>query len=211
MTVLNQMMASWNANRWLVYGLEDVAFVSTGAESYTIGTGADFNVPRPDRIEAAFMRQLESGGIYSVDYPISIIQSRENYNRIAVKTLASFGQAVFYDAAYPVGNLYFWPLPQASLYELHVSVKVPLQQFTGLTQVINLPPDYQDAIMWNLAFRLRPFYGMVPDPTITGLATGSLENIRVSNAQIPSLQLPGDVPGQGGGSGNFNIFTGGLS
>lgn len=211
LTILNQMLALWNGNRWLVYGLEDVAFISTGAESYTIGIGENFDIGRPDRLEAAFMRQLQTGGTYAVDYPIAIIPSREDYNRIAVKSLASFGQAVFYDAAYPVGNLYFWPLPQASLYELHVSVKVALQQFSGLTQTIALPPLYQEALMWNLAARLKPLYGMAPDQTITAMATAALETIRTSNAQIPTLRMPADVPGQGSGVGIFNPYSGGFS
>jgi hypothetical protein len=34
---LNMMLGQWNRRRWLVYHLLDVAKVSTGAASYTVG------------------------------------------------------------------------------------------------------------------------------------------------------------------------------
>jgi hypothetical protein len=205
MLLLNQMVSYWNAQRWLVYGLEDIPFVSTGAESYTIGLNEQFNTPRPDRIESAYMVQNQ-GTELAVSYPLAIIPAYEDYVRIAVKALPSFASAVFYDAAYPVGNLYFWPIPLATQFTLHVIVKSPLQQFGGLTDTIIFPPPYQEALLYNLAERLRPMYGFGPDPTITALAAGALNTLRNSNAQVPRLTLPGNLPGIRGGSG-YNPFS----
>lgn len=201
----NMMLAEWQALRWLSYGLRDVSCISTGAQSYTIGAGGSFNTPRPDRIEAAFMRQLNAGVTQQVDFPLTIIPSMEDYSKIRLKTLSSFANAVFYQSDYPVGFLLFWPIPAANEYELHVIVKTPLDQFTGLTDQIFLPPAYQSALLWNLAVRLRPLYGFAPDPTISALAVSTLEGIRNSNAQVPTLRMPGGVPGASGGV--YNPFS----
>jgi len=83
------MIAQWARKRWLMWHLIDVAKVSTGAQSYTVGVGGDFNTPRPDRLEAAFFRQIVPSQPNLIDYPLEIIEARETYNNIALKTLSS--------------------------------------------------------------------------------------------------------------------------
>ena len=192
---INAMIAQWNLRRWLVYHLVDTAVVSTGAASYTIGPGGAFNVPRPAAIESAFIRQV---GAQPVDFtPLYIIPSREDYNRIAIKTLISLPSSVFLDSGYPTGTLYFWPVAQASIYEMHVTTKAVLTAFTTLTQTIVLPPEYEEAIVYNLAIRLRSAYQMPPDPVVTQLAKAALNTIKTANAQIPRLRMPAGLPGRG--------------
>lgn len=192
-TLMNFMLAQWSRKRWLVYHLIDVAFTSTGAQSYTVGPGQQFNCTRPDRIEAAFFRQVIPSQPNLIDYPLEIIESRETYNNIALKTLTSFPNYVFYDSAWPIGFLYPWPLPQADLYQVHISVKETLTQFTSLGQQINLPPEYYAALLYNLGERLIPMYKLPPDPILTGLAKDALAVIRASNVQIPRLTLPAEL------------------
>ena len=56
LTTLNMMLDEWATKRWLVYHLVDVSVPVTGAISYTIGAGGDFNTTRPDQVQAAFFR-----------------------------------------------------------------------------------------------------------------------------------------------------------
>ncbi len=201
-TLLNAMLAQWQRKRWLVYALVDTAFVSTGAESYTVGLGENFNVARPDKIESVFVRYTPNGSS-PVDYPLEIIEAREDYNRIPIKTLGTFPQIAFYDAQYPIGNLFLWPLPEATLFEIHITTKTVLSQFTNTTTSMALPPEYQEAIIYNLAGRLRPMYGLPPYPSIAGIANAALATIRVANAQVPMLQIPAEA----GTHTRYNIFS----
>jgi hypothetical protein len=194
------MLAQWQRQRWMVYALDDVTFTPTGAASYTVGVGGSVNIPRPDRIEAAFARL--TNGPQAVDYPLELLESREDYNHIALKGLATFPQVAFYDAAFPLGNLYIWPAPAAVNYQIHITVKTALASFTGLTTTMNLPPEYQEALLYNLAARLRPMYGLPPEPTIIIQAMRSLNVIRNANAQIPRLMLPATVTR----AGLYNIY-----
>lgn len=199
---INMMLAQWQRKRWLIWHLVDVSKVSTGATSYTVTTGGDFNVARPDRLESAFFRQVNIQPLQP-DYPLQILESREDYNRITLKTLQAFPQYIFYDAAYPTGVVYPWPVPQANLYEVHITVKEQLSQFTSLAQTINLPPEYYAAIFYNLCVRLRPAYQMEPDQTLIALAKDSLNVLREANAQIPRLQMPDDLVRRG----VYDIFS----
>ncbi|MGN8022261.1 hypothetical protein ACTJJ7_16280 [Phyllobacterium sp. 22229] len=199
---LNAMLAQWSRRRWLVYHLIDVVFPANGSLSYTIGTGGTINTPRPDQIEAAFFRQVVGVPGNQVDYPLTILNSREDYNLIALKALASFPECLFYDSGYPLGNVYIWPVP-SSLYEVHLSIKAQLQSFPTLDTVLNLPPEYEEALRVNLAIRLRISYQLPPDPALNALAKVALNTIKNSNTQIPTLRMPSDLV-RGGG---YNIFS----
>ena len=190
---LNDMIAQWARKRWLMWHLLDVHKVSTGAMSYTVGVGGDFNTPRPDRLEAAFFRQLVQSQPNQVDYPLELIESRETYNNIALKSLSTFPTSIFYDAAYPLGVIYPWPVPQATIYEIHLTVKDTLTQFSSLTQTINMPPEFIAAMKFNLAIRLRQAYMLPVDPALVALAKDSLAVIRGANTQIPTLVMPSDL------------------
>jgi hypothetical protein len=137
---------------------------------------------------------------------MSIIDSREDYNLIALKTLSSnLPLGVFYDSAIPLGYIYPWPIPQSGLGEIHVSIKDTLTQFATYNQAINLPPEYTETIWTNLALRIAVLYpGCLVTDDLRGLARSSLETVRGANAQIPTLQMPRDLRTS---SGVYNIFS----
>jgi len=191
-SILNSFLGQITRERFLVYHLVDVAFLSNGAISYTIGAGGDFNVPRPDRLEAAYARLLPVS-TQPFDYPLTLIDSREDYSAITLKHLTTFPNSVFYDSDWPLGHVFVWPVPQNEQFEVHLVIKETLTQFPTLTTPINLPPEYLDMLIWNLSVRIRPLYQMPPDPTIIALAKNSLAVIRQSNTQIPQLRMPSSV------------------
>lgn len=223
---LQWMLQQWANQRWFVYHLVTYNVVAQpdptgqfqGKQAYTIGPGGDMDTnasfnpfnqqfnpqfgpghvvsQRPDRIESAFLRQLTLSQPNQIDYPLTLIYSMEDYNRIALKGLSSFPGYLFYDSAWPVGLCYPWPIPQANIYGLFVTVKEQLPpMFATTNQQIALPYQYYDAMMLNLAMRLRPKYGIVsmPGDPLPGLAKDALNVLRRSDYQISRLQIPGDL------------------
>lgn len=201
-TLANMMLGQWNAKRWLVYHLLDVSCVGTGAQSYTIGPGGDFDTLRPDRIEGAYVRLLNTAASNQVDYPLRLLQSMEDYSLVGQKGLIGFPQYAFLDSDFPLGRLYLWPIP-TGVYEVHVLIKSELASFADLATEITLPAEYQEAIMYNLAARLRPQYQLPPDGTVTALARAALNTIRNSNSQIPALLMPVELRR----GSNYNVLT----
>lgn len=201
-TKLNWMLARWARKRWLVFHLQTYSFLSTGAQSYTVGPGGNFNIPRPDRIESAFIRQVINPA-NQPDWPLEIIQAREVYNRIVLKSLVSFPSYLFYDSDFPVGRVYPWPLAIANTYELHITVKNQLQSIANLSDTVVLPPEYEGAIQQNLAIVIAPGFGADPSPVVVALAKDGLNTIRGANAQIGQLRVPTRARGRGA----YNIFS----
>jgi hypothetical protein len=193
--LLNGMLGVWSRSRWLIWHLIDISVATPEStkREYSIGPGGDFDFPRPDRLEGAYFRQFVANpaGSGPVDFPLTILQSMEDYSQIALKYLTTWPTAVFYDAAYPLGQIYPTPIPNVANSELHVLIKDTLNQFPTLTTPCNLPPEYFEAIWSNLALRIGATWpGANVNALTIGLAKASLQVIRKANAQVPRLRLP---------------------
>lgn len=208
---LNMMIGEWASKRWLIYQLIDYSIVSTGAQTYTIGPAASSpdistgTMQRPDRLEDGnFFRQITTASTPNqIDYPLSLLESREDYSRIGLKQLSTIPQYVYYSPEFPIGKIYPWPVIPATLYELHVLVKSQISQFANLADSIDLPSQYYGALRYNLAARVRPMYQLPPDPQLIGLATDSLSTLRNMNAQVPRLRMPTGI----GRGTRYNVFS----
>jgi hypothetical protein len=211
---LQWMLMQWQRKRWMVYHLVDYSIVSTGAQFYTIGPGGQIDTNaegsvspsvRPTRLASAFVRQLQ-GSQNQVDYALQVLESREDYNWITLKTLvAGPGEAAFLDTDWTLSRLYVWPVPQAFIYEIHVSVVQTLPYTYALTTPFNIPYEYYLAMLYNLAVRLRPKYrlGSYPGDPLPGMARDSMSVVRNPNTQIARLRMPSTMRRRG----LYNIFS----
>jgi hypothetical protein len=307
-SMLNGMVSQWQRRRWLVPNLVDTWTNSTGAQSYTVMPGGDFDIPRPDRIESAFARfgtitqrssyalgflpsaPPASGGLWNnagvlsfvagvnapawaaalptsppagggywndvgvisdvqgpiavsgwagtlpadptnlhlggppaggfwddtgvvgivpgasdtppspvaingFDYPLNVIQSREDYNKVSLKGLSTWVGSVFYDAAFPVGRLFFTAgVPISGLFELHISTKATIGGYATSADALNLPPEYVEALTTNLPLRIMALdpKGPQPTPIQLGLARAALQTIRTANLQLSHMEMPAE-------------------
>src|SRR5713226_1348729 len=160
----NWLLAQWARKRWLVYSITDYSFVATGAQTYSVGKGQTIDInPRPDRLEYAYLRFINgTPPQFPVDIPLDPIQSKEDYSRITVKNLGTLPWRIFYDPQWPLGVLFPWPVPQASIYEIHCGFKTVLPRFQSIQQPIQFPPEYEPALSWGLARRLRTAFDLPP-------------------------------------------------
>lgn len=194
---LSYMLAQWNTKTWLVWDKIDLSVVSDGRSTpYTIGPAtSDIVVTlRPDRIEESYIRILGGtggGGNVPVDQPLELIPSAESYSHIALKKLVAFPKGWYYQPETPRGNIYWYPWPQAALYEMHIIVKNAFPLTLPLnTDLSTLAPVSRAAMIFNLARRVRQAFGKRPDPSLDSLAKDSLETMRMSQVQAPQLTMP---------------------
>lgn len=206
---LQWMLQEWARKRWLIYHLVTLDVTSTGATSYTMGPGGDIDTgvgsSRPDKIESAFLRQLTQSQPNQIDYPLELLQSMEDYNRIALKELKSFPSVVFYDPDFPLGKLFVWPVAQANIYGVFVTVKAQLPTvFVNQAVKFALPYEYFSAMVYNLAIRMRTRYQIpsFPGDALPGMAKNSLNVLRGANTAIARLTT-GDL----NQPGLYNIFS----
>lgn len=123
-------------------------------QSYTIGTGGNFNTIRPDIITNQWIHDTVSG----LDYPVGIY-TKEQYDAIPLKSIAAIPQWFYYDPQYPLGVIYLFPTSSVSSYQLTIESRKPIMQFALLTTAMALPGEYIKAIKYLLADELAPEYG----------------------------------------------------
>jgi hypothetical protein len=157
---------------------------------------------RPAEINYAFARQVIDSNPNQIDYPLAILPARETYASVAMKSLQAFPQWCWYDAAYPLGQLFVYPVI-TSQFTIYIGYAEILQTVSSLSDTINLPPEYAQALLYNLAVMLAGAYQLQPNPVVVGLAKAALETMRTVNAQIPQMRLPRIL----NGSARYNIFS----
>lgn len=272
-TLLQRMVAQWQKRRWLVPSLFEMSKLWSGGKVNTIGDDGFFNTPRPNKISAAWIVQSATGS-NNVSLPLRPIFSFEDYALIALKDMTSLPTRFFYDAHFPLGNLYLHPVPTDDQYTVHIVIEsqlgfattisdgdittagilytngvyaaVPLtggsgtgatanvtiaggivtafaiqnggkgyqvnddlsvaaanvggtgagfvwnvtQTDSSLDSEILMPPEYEEAIHYNLAIRLCSMYQEPAGDDTKRLAKSALNTIRVANTQIPRLIMP---------------------
>lgn len=205
MRQINWQLAEWARHRYLMYRLVDRLFTSTGAATYSVGLGQVVNInPRPDRLESAFLR-INPTSQNPVDLPLDIIQSKEDYNRIPLKSLGlnsgggggTIAWRIFYDPIWPVGILKPYPIPQATLYAINVTFKEVIPRFANVQDKVNLPPEYEAALNWGGAEIMRAAYQLPADETVSRFAKKYLNAIRLANTAVSTLTMPAAVSGRG--------------
>lgn len=195
--LFNWLISQWNRKRYLIYHLVDYKAISNGAEAMAFGpdglfVDADGNPPssRPDKLNSAFMRQLNASPNTPVDYPLRLLATYEDYSRVSLKNLQTWTQWVFFDPAWPNGKLYFWPIQQAGQFEFHVQIKGILSRYATLAQPLGVPEEYEWAFYSLLKVRLGATYRLPPNGVDVAQAKEALNTLRGANSAISSMQFP---------------------
>ena len=148
---------------------------------------------RPLGIESAFVRVTTTSGgvpIYGggLDYPVSVF-SLEEYESIGLKSLnGPWAKGIYYQPSELLGTIYVWPNPAQG--ELHLFASTLFRTFTNLTDTIQLPQGYNNALRWCLAERLMPMYGKSSQTQIAMInayASQAKATVKRTNMKPPQI------------------------
>jgi hypothetical protein len=107
---------------------------------------------RPLRIVEA--RWRDSSGN---DIPLEI-GNREDYTSVADKTTTGTPSLIFYDPQLTTGVLYVWPKPETVDGLIILSAVYPIQDMDAGTDDFEVPAQWLEAVIYNLAVRIAPQY-----------------------------------------------------
>jgi len=201
---LQIMLRSWAQKRILVFASTKESFSLVSTQSlYTWGAGGNITTARPHQILGAFVR--DSGG---ADHPVGIISDGQ-YRNISSKATKGRPESLFYHPLYPLGSIYVYPTPQDAETMWIESLKpfTETSSFGTVADTISFPENYQEPLVYNLALRISPEYGVQMSNEAIVIARESLDNLIILNSsnQVESIKL--DLP-VGGSRGGYNILTG---
>lgn len=191
---LNSMVKSWSTSLTL-YGLFDEEFTLTpGKAEYSVGAGGDFNTAWAFLIESAYIRDAQG-----TDYPLQIITSGQ-YEGIAVKSVSTRPGFLYYNPkGYPTGVATFYFVPDDA-YPLFWSAKKVITEFASIEDTVNIGPEYEEALEYNLSLRLAPKAGAVVPAEVKEIA-------RTSKSVITPVVEPATFDGAFTKAGRYNVFS----
>lgn len=207
---LNSMIDSWKVERLTIYREQRTGPFNLAAntQTYTIGSGATWDTPRPIWIDSAGLVQTVGGGSPVPEYPIHIMTDFE-WAMTVVKALTSaLPTGLWYDRSYDAsgyGIITMWPVPTVANQVVLYS-PVPVNEFTfpdDLATDITFPPGYRDFLMYHLAVRLCPTFDKTPSAITISMAAMAMEKVKNSNLRMNTLRVDDAILRKQGGIYNY--------
>ncbi len=195
LSLLNQMMSAWSAERYMVFTIVMQQFTLVPNQgSYTLGTGGDFNYPRPSNLYRAGIVWLANPQ-QPLEIPLTMLTDDE-WATVPIKNITStIPQYLYNDGAFPFMNLNFWCIPTIAD-DVRLYMWQRLQTFADLTTDYSFPDGYDEAIQYNLAIRLAANnIGTILNPMTLELARLGIARVKSLNMPLLDLEMPSALSG----------------
>ncbi len=196
LTFLNNMMGQWAQQALTIPSIAREVFSLTAdkggpSNPYTIGTGANLSTVRPanqSSIVGAGLNLNSSSPV--VEIPRDVITDAA-YQAIQIKELSnSLFTVVYYNPTFATtgfGTINLWPVPNIATNSLVLYIEKALVSFADLTTAYEVPPGYDEALVYNLARRLAKPWGATVDPDLVTMAIESKRIIGRGNLKLIDL------------------------
>jgi hypothetical protein len=206
---VNMLIGSWSAENLMALAYTEVFFpLVAGKFLYSIGTGGDFNTPKP--LDIAEARTIDASGI---NRPLDI-ESKEQWNAHEdVLYVTAPPEKLAFDAmatqeANPLGNIYLYPNPDNSTtYILLMRMQTYLTGLVNVGDNITFPDQYYRALVFNGAKEVwGKYHNENQDPvpaSIMSIARESKRTIETLNRKliVAGVELPRTK------RGNYDIYS----
>lgn len=172
---LNLMLRSWQADGVMIWSYTEGTLTLVQSQaSYSFASGGDFTtVPFDIQDDVVITR---SGN----DLPMTRM-SRTEYRSLPDKTTEGYPTQWYYDRQQASGTLYVWPAPDSTAGTLKFTYRRKLYDIDDQSNNFDVPAEWLDAIIYNLADRLMENFGMSATPEgqkITARAVSSYQAIK---------------------------------
>ena len=188
---LNALLDSWSLDNLMIYGTTANQMPLIANKTfYTIGTGGDLNIPRPNNIISASVYDNTQSIENRIEYTIPIYNDLE-WAELNQKGLqgAFPAYAVYFNFEYPFIKAFVSPVPDNSQYTMIIYTSGILSNI-DLDTVLSLPSGYRRALVSSLSIELSPSYGVEVSPATVAIAESSLKLIMNKNLRVNELISP---------------------
>ena len=202
---LNNMMSLLGADL-MAHCVTSESFALVAADKeYTIGSGGQWDTVRPSKVLSCFIRDDED-----YDHPVRIMSAGE-YNAMTGKSWVGRPTALYFlpefTAAAPYAKIIFDAAPN-SAEDAYFEFQKNLTEFALTTTTFNLPPEYREALVYNLAVSLGEDWDRVVSKTIYAQAIRTREVIdRLNASNRPCKRAKFDMGGAAGVTSGYITGT----
>ena len=177
---LHSMLDSWSTEDLDIFQTTTLEFdFIPGKKEYTLGPTGDWEAERPMHLSYCYLRYAAGSGS-PVDQQITILNDAQQASITSKEIHSPIPQTVYYNAEFPNAKLTFWPVPSAA-YKAILWLDMPLHDFTSLSEELQFPRGYEQALRYNLALQLAPEFGRSPSEAIIATAVRSKASLKMLN------------------------------
>jgi len=151
---LNAMLKTFQADGMPVWAIKSYNFNTVaGTSDYTIGVGQTLNTPAPLKVTQVFRAEGTNSNI-----PLNIY-TKYNFNLLPIASALAPPVNIHYQPFPQTGQLSLWPTPDR-VYPITLVYQRPFEDMNGGEDDIDFPSYWSEAIIYGLAWRLAPEYGV---------------------------------------------------
>lgn len=155
---LNALVGEFRTKGLMVWDRTSYSMALTsGTSSYNIGSGQTLNTPYPIHL----LQAVRVDSTAATRIPMEITAD-SNFNRLPTSTTGVPIQLT-YQPKMNLGVIKVWPTPD-SYAQTYVTISLtylrPLEYFSSSTDTADFPEEWVSAIIYNLAVRMAPEYGV---------------------------------------------------
>lgn len=181
---LNMMLKAWQADGVQAWTLTEGTFTLVQADAdYVFGAGGTFTTVPLDITDVRITRNSNSIPMFRL--------SREDYYALPLRTNQGYPTQFYYDRQREGGTFYVWPAPDSGLGTIDFTYRRYIMDAGDGTNTLDLPTEWYEAITYNLADRLMPYY-----PGISPVSKQKVE----TRAAAAYFSVKGFDTGEGMGS-----------
>lgn len=153
---LNAMVKAFHADGMPLWKIKTHTFtVTSGTSTYTAGPSQTLNIHQPLKVIQAFYET--TGG---VNTPMNV------YNQYDFKNLPNDATGIpvnlYHQPLRTTSIISLWPTPNDSTTQITFVYQAPFEDMTTSTDDFDFPNYWIEALIYNLAWRMAPEYGIPP-------------------------------------------------
>lgn len=206
----NRMLGSWQCDRLKIYdqSIDSYPLVSN-QKVYTLGNGAvtptNLSTLRPEMITQANI-VVNNVSPY-VRFQLNLLTDQQNAAICVQDIPGTIPWALYNDGGYPYCTLSLYGQPLTT-YLLETYTWEALPSFTATTDMVILPPGYENAITLNLGVLIAASFPTQShmSPLTPQLAREALAAIKSVNAPSPIMACDGAIVAVGQRRGRNNYY-----
>lgn len=195
--VLKSMLDTWRTQKLLCYVVMATDYpLVVGQEVYTLGPGGDF--PQPRAVFVDRMSAVQSKGQpHELEQPLIVIRTAQEWQAVRPKPLDStWPRKVYIDTDFPLKHVSFWPVLQSGSLHVRIYWWQAIAGLVDLATEYEFAPGYEEAIIYNLALRLAPEFGVEASALVRELAAARMADVKRTNLNYDILVLDRALPGR---------------
>jgi hypothetical protein len=158
---LNAMLKTFQTDGMPLWAIKEYTFALTATSTYEIGIGKTLATPVPLKIIQARIVHITE----DTSTPLNIYP-RYDFNLLGDTSSTGYPVNMMYEPLAKYGIIKLWPVPDTTTianYECTITYQRPFEDFSASTDTPDFPSYWTEALIYGLAWRLAPEYGIPPN------------------------------------------------